>query len=65
MAKPILAYDATVVCEVHNTHPLADSTGFYRVTGPDLLKIGLLGGHGFLVIPFAWGLRCCARTGQA
>ena len=61
-----VALMATVVCEVHNTHPFADWTGFYRVTGPELLKIGpYQGGHGCLVIPFArGGCGAAARTGQ-
>ena len=61
-----VALMATVVCEVHNTHPFADWTGFYRVTGPELLKIGpYQGGHGCLVIPFARGVcGAAARTGQ-
>ena len=61
-----VALMATVVCEVHNTPPFADWTGFYRVTGPELLKIGpYQGGHGCLVIPFARGVcGAAARTGQ-
>ena len=57
---------ATVVCEVHHAHPLCDWTGFYRVTGPQMLKIGpYQGGHGCLVIPFSRGVcGACARTGQ-
>lgn len=52
-----VALMATVVCELHNTHPMADWTGFYRVVGPELLKIGpYQGGHGCLVIPFARGV---------
>jgi L-methionine (R)-S-oxide reductase len=52
-----VALMATVVCEVHNTHPLSDWTGFYRVVGPELLKIGpYQGGHGCLVIPFSRGV---------
>ena len=35
-----VALMATVVCEIHNHHPFADWTGFYRVVGPELLKIG-------------------------
>ncbi len=35
-----VALMATVVCELHHAHPYADWTGFYRVTAPDLLKIG-------------------------
>ena len=61
-----VALMATVACEVHHAHPLADWTGFYRVTAPSLLKIGpYQGGHGCLVIPFARGVcGAAARTGQ-
>ena len=59
-----VALMATVVCEVHKTHPLTDWTGFYRVVGPELLKIGpYQGGHGCLVIPFSRGVcGAVART---
>lgn len=62
-----VALMATVVCEVHTTHPLADWTGFYRVVAPELLKIGpYQGGHGCLVIPFSRGVcGAAARTGKA
>ena len=61
-----VALMATVVCEIHNGHPLSDWTGFYRVVGPELLKIGpYQGGHGCLVIPFSRGVcGAAARTGQ-
>lgn len=61
-----VALMATVVCELHHAHPLSDWTGFYRVVGPELLKIGpYQGGHGCLVIPFARGVcGAAARTGQ-
>jgi GAF domain-containing protein len=61
-----VALMATVVCEVHQSHPLSDWTGFYRVVGPELLKIGpYQGGHGCLVIPFARGVcGACARSGR-
>lgn len=61
-----VALMATVVCEVHHAHPYADWTGFYRVVGPELLKIGpYQGGHGCLVIPFARGVcGAAARSGQ-
>ncbi len=61
-----VALMATVVCEIHHAHPLADWTGFYRVTGPELLKIGpYQGGHGCLVIPFSRGVcGAAARTGR-
>jgi L-methionine (R)-S-oxide reductase len=61
-----VALMATVTCEIHHAHPLSDWTGFYRVTGPELLKIGpYQGGHGCLVIPFSRGVcGAAARTGQ-
>ena len=61
-----VALMATMVCEIHHAHPLADWTGFYRVVAPDLLKIGpYQGGHGCLVIPFSRGVcGACARSGQ-
>lgn len=61
-----VALMATVACEIHHAHPFADWTGFYRVTAPNLLKIGpYQGGHGCLVIPFSRGVcGTCARTGQ-
>lgn len=61
-----VALMATVACELHQAHPLADWTGFYRVVAPDLLKIGpYQGGHGCLVIPFARGVcGAAARSGQ-
>jgi len=60
-----VALMATVVCELHHHHPLADWTGFYRVVAPQMLKIGpYQGGHGCLVIPFSRGVcGACARTG--
>ena len=61
-----VALMATVACEIHHAHPYCDWTGFYRVTAPDLLKIGpYQGGHGCLVIPFSRGVcGAAARTGQ-
>ncbi len=61
-----VALMATLACEIHHAHPFADWTGFYRVTAPDLLKIGpYQGGHGCLVIPFSRGVcGAAARTGK-
>ena len=61
-----VALMATFVCELHHSHPLCDWTGFYRVTAPDLLKIGpYQGGHGCLVIPFSRGVcGAAARSGE-
>ena len=61
-----VALMATLACEIHHAHPFADWTGFYRVTGPELLKIGpYQGGHGCLVIPFSRGVcGAAARLGQ-
>ena len=62
-----VALMATLACELHQAHPLSDWTGFYRVTGREMLKIGpYQGGHGCLVIPFSRGVcGAAARTGQA
>ena len=61
-----VALMATVTCEVHHSDARFDWTGFYRVTEPEVLKIGpYQGGHGCLVIPFARGVcGAAARTGQ-
>lgn len=58
---------ATVACEVHHSDDRFDWTGFYRVTAPQLLKVGpYQGGHGCLIIPFSRGVcGAAARTGQA
>lgn len=62
-----VALMATLACEVHHSDARFDWTGFYRVTGPGMLKIGpYQGGHGCLVIPFSRGVcGACARTGDA
>ncbi len=61
-----VALMATVACEVHHADDRFDWTGFYRVTGPEVLKIGpYQGGHGCLVIPFSRGVcGAAARTRQ-
>lgn len=61
-----VALMATVVCEIHHSHPFADWTGFYRVVAPQVLKIGpYQGGHGCLVIPFSRGVcGAAAREGR-
>jgi GAF domain-containing protein len=55
-----------MACELHQSDDRFDWTGFYRVVGPELLKIGpYQGGHGCLVIPFARGVcGAAARTQQ-
>ena len=60
-----IALMATVTCEVHHADDRFDWTGFYRVTSPELLKIGpYQGRHGCLVIPFSRGVcGAAARTG--
>ncbi|MFT4707470.1 MAG: L-methionine (R)-S-oxide reductase [Ascidiaceihabitans sp.] len=57
---------ATVACEVHHSDNRFNWTGFYRVTEPELMKIGpYQGGHGCLVIPFSRGVcGAAARTGE-
>ncbi|MGJ8622696.1 MAG: GAF domain-containing protein [Yoonia sp.] len=59
-----IALMATIACEVHHADDRFDWTGFYRVTGPEMLKIGpYQGGHGCLTIPFSRGVcGAAART---
>ena len=59
-----VALMATLACEIHHADDRFDWTGFYRVTAPDMLKIGpYQGGHGCLVIPFSRGVcGAAART---
>ena len=61
-----IALMATVACEVHHSDARFDWTGFYRVTEPEVLKVGpYQGGHGCLVIPFSRGVcGAAARTGE-
>ena len=60
-----VALMATIACELHHAHERSDWTGFYRVTGPEMLKIGpYQGRHGCLTIPFSRGVcGAAARTG--
>jgi len=52
-----IALMATFVCELHHSDSRFDWTGFYRVTDPEVMKIGpYQGGHGCLVIPFSRGV---------
>ena len=61
-----VALMATIACEVHHSDNRFDWTGFYRVTEPEVLKIGpYQGGHGCLKIPFSKGVcGAAARTGE-
>ncbi|MCC5999670.1 MAG: GAF domain-containing protein [Pararhodobacter sp.] len=61
-----VALMATLACEIHHSDDRFDWTGFYRVTEPEVLKIGpYQGGHGCLTIPFSRGVcGAAARTGQ-
>lgn len=60
----VVSLMATVACEVHHSDARFDWTGFYRVTAPEVLKIGpYQGGHGCLHIPFSKGVcGAAART---
>jgi GAF domain-containing protein len=52
-----VALMATVACELYHGFDHFDWVGFYRVTGPEMLKIGpYQGGHGCLSIPFSRGV---------
>ncbi|MFY9240026.1 MAG: GAF domain-containing protein [Roseovarius sp.] len=61
-----VALMATMVCELHHADDRFDWTGFYRVTGPEMLKIGpYQGSHGCLQIPFSRGVcGAAARSGE-
>ena len=61
-----VALMATVACELYHAFDDFDWVGFYRVTAPELLKIGpYQGGHGCLVIPFSRGVcGAAAREGR-
>ena len=61
-----VALMATLACEIHHSDDRFDWTGFYRVTEPEVLKIGpYQGGHGCLVIPFSRGVcGAAARSGE-
>jgi L-methionine (R)-S-oxide reductase len=57
---------ATVACELFHSDDRFDWVGFYRVVGPQLLKIGpYQGGHGCLVIPFSRGVCGASATARA
>ena len=61
-----IAIMATISSELFHEFDGFDWVGFYRVTEPELLKIGpYQGGHGCLTIPFARGVcGAAARTKQ-
>ena len=53
----VIAKMATISCELYHAVDGYDWVGFYRVTEPQLLKIGpYQGGHGCLTIPFSKGV---------
>ena len=53
----VIALMATVASELHHSDDRCDWTGFYRVTSPQMLKIGpYQGGHGCLQISFNRGV---------
>lgn len=62
----VISKMATVVCEVFHNRDGFDWVGFYRVTSPEMLKIGpYQGGHGCLQIPFNKGVcGAAAREGK-
>ena len=58
-----IAVMSTVCCEVAHAFPEFNWVGFYRVTEPELLKVGpYQGGHGCLVIPFSKGV--CGKAAR-
>ena len=61
-----VALMATLACELHHADDRFDWTGFYRVTEPELMKIGpYQGGHGCLQIPFSRGVCGAAAREKA
>ena len=53
----VIALMATFASELHHSDDRFDWTGFYRVTAPQMLKIGpYQGGHGCLKISFNRGV---------
>ena len=62
----VISLMASVVCEVHHADDRFNWTGFYRVTAPEMLKVGpYQGGHGCLQIPYSRGVcGAAARSGQ-
>jgi L-methionine (R)-S-oxide reductase len=62
----VIANMATMACELFHSDDRFDWVGFYRVTGPDMLKIGpYQGGHGCLVIPFSRGVCGACASARA
>ncbi|MEE9454301.1 MAG: GAF domain-containing protein [Paracoccaceae bacterium] len=61
-----IAKMATIACELFHSDMRFDWVGFYRVTAPEVLKIGpYQGGHGCLTIPFSRGVcGAVARSGK-
>ena len=62
----VITLMATMACELYQEFEGFDWVGFYRVTAPEMLKIGpYQGGHGCLSIPFSRGVcGAAARTGE-
>ena len=61
----VIALMATFACELHHADDRFDWTGFYRVVGPELMKIGpYQGSHGCLVIPFDRGVCGAAASSR-
>lgn len=59
----VISKMATVSCELFHNDDRFDWVGFYRVTSPEMLKIGpYQGGHGCLTIPFSRGVCGAAAT---
>ena len=63
--EDVIALMATISAELYHGFDGFDWVGFYRVTGPELLKIGpYQGAYGCLTIPFSRGVcGAAARTG--
>ncbi len=61
----VISKMATIACELFHSDDRFDWVGFYRVTGPEMLKIGpYQGGHGCLTIPFSRGVCGACATAR-
>ena len=60
----VISIMATISAELYHAVDGFDWVGFYRVTSPEMLKVGpYQGGHGCLTIPFSRGVcGAAART---
>lgn len=66
VSTDVISLMATTACEIHYADKRFNWTGYHRVTGPSMVKIGpYQGGHGCLKIPLGRGVSgAAAATGE-